>query len=305
MGLAPGDFDDDGDIDLYIGCDVMPNLYLENVDRRGFKSVGAQRGGALNRDGRHESGMGVAAADLFNRGRLDLLTTNFAGETNTYYRNEEGYWEDRTLAVGFHLHAPELGWGVIAADFDQDGRRDVFIANGHIYPQVEQLNDPADTYEQPPRVFLGTERKLAELPPDKAFSSDADGDSGAHFSLRAVTAGDLDDDGDWDVVAVQHNGPLVIFENLSNRPAICTTLKTRSGGLSPHGTHLSLGDWHHIHFPTQGYQSSHDPRVLLPPGASGEIAVRWPDGSRERFTIPLKRISVEIAQDRSAPLKTP
>jgi enediyne biosynthesis protein E4 len=110
MGVAPGDFDDDGDVDLYVACDVMPNLHLQNAGGR-FVDVGALRGGAVNDAGRHESGMGVAAADLFGHGRLDLVTTNFAGETNTYYANRDGDLVDRSAAAGLAAHPLELGWG--------------------------------------------------------------------------------------------------------------------------------------------------------------------------------------------------
>jgi len=281
MGVAPGDFDADGDVDLYVGCDVMPNLYLENLDSKRFRSAGERLGGAVNAEGQHESGMGVAAADLFNRGWLDLLTTNFAGQKNTYYRNEGGRLQDASGEVGIDRHRSELGWGILVEDFDQDGRRDVFITNGQIYPQVARLEDPEDRYAQSPRFYRGTsEAKLREVEPQRAFTlPDA-------WSLRAAAAGDLDNDGDVDVIAIQHRGPLVVFENTSDRPATIVELRTRSGGLSPHGTQITIGSWHHFHWPSQGYQSSHDSRVFIPRAVSGDVVVTWPDGSRERIPRP-------------------
>jgi hypothetical protein len=292
MGIAPGDFDRDGDVDLYIGCDVMPNLYLENLAGRGFRSAGRDRGVAVNADGQHESGMGVVAADLFGSGELDLLTTNFAGEKNTYYRRGEGVFEDRSNAIGFDGHRPELGWGVLAADFDGDGSRDVFVANGHIYPQVEALGDPEDRYRQLPRVYLGTgEAKLREAPPERVFrragwAGPCPSAACLAFSLRAAAAGDLDDDGDVDIVAVQHNGPLVVFENRSQRPAPLVALETRGGGASPHGARIAIDGWSHDHWPTSGYQSSHDPRVQLPRSQAAVARVDWPGGGCEEFAVP-------------------
>ena len=305
MGIAAGDFDADGDVDLYIGCDVMPNLHLENVDRKRFRSVGLIRGGALNAEGNHESGMGVAVADLFDRGWLDILTTNFAGEKNAYYRNNKGYFDDRSREVEFNKYKAELGWGIVVADFNQDGRRDVFVCNGHVYPQVDQLDDPSDRYAQSPRVYLGADGgKLVELSPVDAFAPparpaarrNAPGAVAARrkplavppvaFSLRSVAAGDLDNDGDIDLVAVQHNGPLVIFENRSNKPAAIITLRTSKGGLSPHGAHINVGAWHYFHWPAQGYQCSHDPRVIIAGIPTGIATVRWPDGTSQSFRLP-------------------
>ncbi len=298
MGIAPGDFDRDGDVDLYIGCDVMPNLYLQNLSGRGFRSVGHERGGAVNADGEHESGMGVVAVDLFDRGALDLLTTNFAGEKNTYYRYGEGRFDDQSISVGFDAHRSELGWGIVAADLDGDGARDVLVANGHIYPQVEELGDPEDRYRQLPRIYLGTGgSRLREAAPERAFrraqwAEPCPAGSCLAFSLRAAAAGDLDDDGDIDVVAIQHNGPLVIFENRSEQPAAFVALETRGGGTSPHGARIEIGDWSHDHWPTSGYQSSHDPRVQLPRSRAAVARVTWSDGDCEEFGVPSQPATV-------------
>ena len=105
------------------------------------------------------------------------------------------------------------------------------------------------------------------------------------FSNGAAYA-DLDNDGDVDLVAVQHNGPLVVFENLSNQPAATITLRTAGGGLSPHGTYIHTGRQHHFHWPGQGYQSSHDPRVFVTPIRADRARVRWPDGTTETFPLP-------------------
>jgi len=298
MGLGAGDFDADGNVDIYVAVDVGPNIYLKNEDRRRFVSIGQLRGGALNAEGMHESGMGVAAADLFDRGWLDVLTTNFAGEKTTYYRNQGGYLEDRSREIGSDRHRPELGWGITVADFDQDGRRDVFVANGQIYPQVNGLGDPEDRYELSPRVYLGTAReRLVELPPARAFgwpacdsvrrpAGSADREQTIAFSLRAIASGDLDNDGDIDIVAVQHNGPLVVFENQSNQQAAVITLRTRNGGLSPHGAHIRIGAWHHYHWPGHGYQCSHDPRIFITGFADDFARVDWPDGTTSTHPVP-------------------
>ena len=283
FGVVAADLDDDRDIDIFVGCDVMPNLYLENRGSQ-LTSVGMDKGGALNAMGKHESGMGVAMVDLDRTGSPDLLVTNFAGETNTYYLNSGGQLTDATAAVRFGTHASEMGWGACARDFDQDGRSDVFVANGHIYPQVAKLNDPEDTYAQSPRFFRqDTAHRLREVAPAEAF------DGVAKYSLRGAAAVDLDNDGDLDLVAIQHNGPLVFFENRSNRPALTLELVHADGGRSPWGALVTLPDseprWV---VPTQGFQSSQDHRIFIsprPPARRVPVEVRWPNGIRERFMV--------------------
>ncbi|MEE9296033.1 MAG: CRTAC1 family protein [Phycisphaerae bacterium] len=353
FGVIGADLDADGDADVYVGCDVMPNLYLSNTGkgpgatggppcsaatRQGsalparavrFASVGPQQGGAYNAAGAHESGMGVAAADFDRSGTLDLFTTNFAGEKNTFYRNQGGMLLDDSSAVGFDRHRTEMGWGVCVQDFNQDGLVDVFVANGQIYPQVARLNDPADRYAQPPRLYLQKRSKvkgprskvrrwgpstldlgpwtsargrLEEVETEEAFSSSFCGvardTKRVSFCLRGCAAADLDNDGDVDIVAVQHNGPLVFFENLSDRPSVLLELAEAGGGRSPIGARVVVrGDVlvresflasTHWLLPNQGYQSSIDHRlhIALPPGVTTlELEVFWPNGRRERYSI--------------------
>lgn len=287
FGVVAADFDSDRDVDVYVGCDVMPNLFLDNAGGGLFVSVGVERGGAYNHAGVHESGMGVAAADFDRSGTLDLFVTNFAGETNTFYENTAGLLTDASPRIGLERRRTEMGWGVCATDFNQDGLIDVFVVNGQIYPQVEQLHDPNDRYAQPPRLYIQNDRgRLDEIDPAEAFGKPV------AFNLRGCAAADLDNDGDLDLVAVQHNGPLVFFENLSNRPAIVVELVDARGGRSPMGARIRLrGTKRSATYwllPNQGYQSSHDHRVFIPttPGEHIlQLEVLWPNGRSRQYDV--------------------
>lgn len=324
FGVVAADLDNDRDVDVYVGCDVMPNLYLENTGNGRFVSVGSTRGGAYNAAGGHESGMGVAVADFDNSGTLDLFVTNFSAEKNTFYRNEGGLLSDDSSLIRLDRHRMQMGWGVCARDFNQDGLVDVFMTNGHIYPQVSALNDPADQYAQPPRLYTQNDQgRLDEIETAQAF--------GQHLALclRGCATADFDNDGDWDVVAVQHNGGLVFFENLSNRPAALLEFVGARGGLSPMGAHVGIvwdgplepkkrrsgftrrsvirsadvgpSPTYRV-LPNQGYQSSSDHRIAipLPHGATAvQVDVLWPSGSKHRYNLKPRGREVIRLQQRN------
>jgi len=239
------DFDRDRDLDLYVACDVAPNLLFENVSRGGevrFLERAAELGAAVNADGVKESGMGVA---LFATAAADppsLMVTNFAGEKNTLYRNAGGSFRDTTAGTGLEAHRAEMGWGIAVEDFDGDGVLDVAIANGQIYPQVETLKDPADRWEQPLRLYRGLpDGRFEELPEAGGLAS------GPPRNRRALLVAELDQDGRPDLVATTHRGRPELFRNVVAGPV---RRKPR------------LADQPNS-FRNQGYLSARDPRLFL------------------------------------------
>ena len=152
-GVLATDYDADGWVDLFVANDTTPNFLYRNLGDGRFESVGLASGVALNGEGRAQAGMGVDSADYDGDGRLDLVVTNFAHDVNTLYRNRDGrQFEDVTAAAG--LAAPtfvRMGWGTAFFDADLDGAADLFFANGHIYPNVDDYpGAPGDVSSEEP-----------------------------------------------------------------------------------------------------------------------------------------------------------
>jgi enediyne biosynthesis protein E4 len=142
------DFDNDGWPDIYVANDSTASLLFRNNRNGTFTELGALAGAAYNEDGRGQAGMGVDAGDCDRDGWLDIVKTNFADDTSTLYRNQgDGTFNDVTYPAGLGVNTRYLGWGTHFLDFDNDGWLDLFMANGHVYPEVETA--PVDsTYKQ-------------------------------------------------------------------------------------------------------------------------------------------------------------
>src|SRR5258708_746182 len=136
---AFGDYDNDGCLDLYVANDSSPSLLYHNNCKGGFKEVGSEAGVAYSSDGREQAGMGVDAADFDRDGWLDIVKTNFSDDSNNLYHNDHnGEFTDVAGGAGIGaISIPYLGFGAKFFDFDNDGWPDLFIANGHVDPQVE------------------------------------------------------------------------------------------------------------------------------------------------------------------------
>jgi enediyne biosynthesis protein E4 len=195
LGVLTADFDNDGWPDIYVANDSTVSALYQNKKNGKFEDVAVESGCALSPDGKPQAGMGIAAADYDLDGNLDIVKTNFAGDTPSLYHNlGGGNFEDATFTAGLGAHTQFLGWGCGFFDFDNDGWPDILICNGHVYPEVEQLKTEAG-YAQ---------RKLLYRNLRNGHFADISLQVGPGISdpaaCRGCAFGDFDNDGDIDVV---------------------------------------------------------------------------------------------------------
>jgi hypothetical protein len=195
LGVLVGDFDNDGWPDIYVANDSTASALYQNKKNGKFTDIAMEAGCALSADGKPQAGMGVSAADYDMDGNLDIVKTNFAGDTPSLYRNVgNATFEDTTFTAGLGKHTQYLGWGCGFFDFDNDGWPDILICNGHVYPEVEQLTTEAG-YAQ--RKLLYKNMRNGKF---NDVSMNAGDGISAPTASRGCAFGDFDNDGDLDVV---------------------------------------------------------------------------------------------------------
>ncbi|MEQ8765039.1 MAG: VCBS repeat-containing protein, partial [Planctomycetota bacterium] len=213
FGVVAGDFDDDGDPDIYVANDQGRNNLYRNDGDGTFTDIGLYCGVGYGVDGKAEAGMGVDFGDFDGDGRLDLVVTNFANETNSLYRNlGEGLFADETLARGLgEPTARPLAFGGGFLDGDSDGDLDLYFACGHVLDTVD-MDGQGQTFAQ--RDILLENRGGRFL--------DVSASAGTAFAPkrvgRAAAFGDLDLDGDIDIAVSHFDGPLAIYRNDTTGP---------------------------------------------------------------------------------------
>jgi hypothetical protein len=195
LGVLTADFDNDDWPDIYVANDSTASALYQNKKNGKFVDVGMEAGCVLSPDGKPQAGMGVSAADYDLDGNLDIVKTNFAGDTPSLYHNH-GAWnfEDATFTAGLGAHTQYLGWGCGFFDMDNDGWPDILLCNGHVYPEVEQLKTEAG-YAQRKLLYKNLRNGRFE---DVSYQAGA-GISAA-VAARGCAFGDFDNDGDIDVV---------------------------------------------------------------------------------------------------------
>ncbi len=283
LGSIWADYDNDGDPDLFVANDSCPNYLFRNDGGR-FVDVAMESGVALNADGRDQAGMGVDFADLDGDGWLELIQANFSDDKNTLYSNLQGFFADASHAWGIGEASWQyLGWGAFFFDANLDGWADLFIANGHVYPEVERYQI-GTRYQQRDFLFLnqagkrfiekGLESGLTEV-----------------LNSRGAAYGDLDNNGRVDVVVSHIDGPPSLYWNESDTsdsswigldvrsssgsPAIGARVTVQAGGRS-RLAEVRAGS---------SYLSQNDTRLVFGLGSDEieSIEIRWPSGKAEKL----------------------
>ena len=292
LGVVASDVDGDGWTDIYVANDGQENQLWVNGGDGTFRNEALLAGAALNDAGRAEAGMGVDAADFDNDGDDDLFVTHLVTQTNTLYVNTgAGLFEDRSAASG--LGAPSLpytGFGAVWLDFDNDGWLDVLAVNGAVNTirALAQARDPHPLHQRN-QLFrnLGNGR-----------FDDVSGRAGAVFRhsevSRGAAVGDLDNDGDLDVLVTNNNGPARLLINRVGNRNRWLGLRLVGGDPARHMPGARVGIFRRDGPPlwrrsrTDGsYASSRDPRVLVGLGdarAVPRLRVVWPSGRAEEWT---------------------
>ena len=291
LGVVAADFDNDGWPDIYVACDMTPSLLYHNRGDGTFEERGVNAGVAYNYDGRLQAGMGVAVADYDGNGFLDIAKSNFSGDLPSLYENDGGlFFSDVSQQVGLGKNQL-LGWGIAFMDVDDDGWKDIVLANGHVYPEVDK-SQVGDRYLQKTLLYrnLGNGR-----------FQDITSEAGPAFQevrpARGLAVGDVDGDGQQEIVIVNMNETPSLLKNLgphrhsirvrlvgttSNRMAIGARATVEAGGRKQIDEVFSGGS----------YLSQNEQTMHFGLGSAtmvDRIEVRWPTGKKQEW----KRVAAD------------
>jgi enediyne biosynthesis protein E4 len=292
LGVSTADFNGDGWIDIYVANDGRENQLWINQQDGTFRNTALLAGVALNADGRAEGSMGVDAGDIDNDGDEDLVMTHLAGEGHTLYLNDgTGMFEDRSVRTGVGpMSLPYTGFGMAWFDFDNDGWLDLLTVNGtvQIIQRLAQAGDPLPL-RQRMQLFRNVGDGRFEDVTDRAGTVFTIADVG-----RGAAFGDVDNDGDVDVVVANNNGPLRLLINQIGNRRPWLGLRLLGGDAAPRDM---LGARVEIVRPGStslvrrarsdgSYASANDPRILVGLGDSAppDVQVTWPGGRTERWS---------------------
>ena len=284
------DFDEDGWPDIFIACDSTPAILYRNNHDGTFTDIAVTAGVAFNEDGREQAGMGSTIGDYNGDGHLDIFKTNFSDDTSTLYKNNgDGTFNDATTSAGLGLYTQYLGWGTMFLDIDNDGRPDLLLVNGHVYPEVDSQH-LGSSYKEPRILFHNNG--------DGTFS-DISASAGpgitAVASSRGLAVGDLWNDGRMSAVINNMNAAPSLLVNQvrnsnhwiaihavgtkSNRDGIGARIRVKTA------TRILVDEVRS----GSSYISNNDMRVHFGLAKSDKVEwveIRWPSGLTEHFASP-------------------
>ena len=288
LGAVVVDVNNDGWLDVLVANDSMVNQLWINQKNLLFKNDAWFWGVAMDDHGIEKAGMGITTFDYDGDADFDAMVVNIQAQTDSFYRNEGAYFTDVTGMVGLATHSRRFTrFGLVAADFDNDGCTDLFQANGAVYHSEEDLQKP-DYFSEPNTLYQG----LCEMGFELVLPEGGTASLLEHTS-RGAAVGDLDNDGFLDMVVVNKDGPAYLLMNVTGRHSHGSYVRIRvldKNGRDAYNARLAAvaGDRHlFLRVQTDGsYLSAHDPHIHIGMGDEeklSDVLVTWLDGSIEEF----------------------
>lgn len=290
LGVITLDYNNDRRIDIYQANDTVGNFLFRNTGDGTFAEVALEASVAFDPNGRARGGMGVDAEDIDGDGHLEIFVTNFSGETNALFHNDgDGLFTETTNKLGLgQISLPMSGFGTRFLDYNNDGLVDLFVLNGHPFEPINKIF-PETTYEEPPFLFENTGSAFRDVAPSHGAALKK------YYPGRGLAVGDIDNDGDSDLLLINVGQPPVLLRNdggnrnnwfglklvgtKSNRDGNGAKVTVTAGGIRR--TKQILGG--------TSYCSASDARLLFGLGTNrviDEIEIRWPSGTVNK----LKRV---------------
>ncbi len=285
LGVVAADFDNDGWPDIYVACDMTPSLLYHNRGDGTFEERGVESGVAYNFDGHLQAGMGVAVADYEGKGLLGIAKSNFSGDLPSLYQNDGRlFFTDNAQFAGLGRHQL-LGWGIAFLDVDEDGWKDIVIANGHVYPEVDR-SPIGESYQQKTLLYRNLGNGRFEEVTDQAGPAFQQARPG-----RGLAFGDVDGSGRPSIVIANMNQTPSLLQNqsprrhyirirlagtTSNRSAIGARATVEAGGHKQMDEVLSGGS----------YLSQNEQTLYFGLGSAAtveRIEIRWPSGKTQEW----------------------
>jgi len=289
LSVSTLDYDDDGWPDIYVACDSTPSILYHNQRDGTFADVAPEAGVAFNEDGREQAGMGSTVADYDGDGRPDIFKTNFSDDTSSLYRNNgDGTFNATVFEAGLGLNTHYLGWGAMFVDIDNDGRPDLLLVNGHVYPEVDTAH-LGSTYKQSRLLYWNAgDGKFKDVSPQCGPGCTEP------RSSRGLAVGDLWNDGRMSaVINNMSSQPTLMVNEAGNKNhwlgVITRGTKSNRDGIGAKVTVIA-GGHKFVQEVRSGssFISSNDLRLHFGLGGSEtveRIEARWPNGNTESFSV--------------------